>query len=73
MKPYELFQLSHLAQLLKEVSTIIARYREEELPAILENQRRNDHRRQLSLPLVGPDEPAQDELSDLWSERRRSS
>ena len=60
MKPYELFQLSHLAQLLEEVSTIIGRYQEEALPVIVENEHGNDHHRQLVLPLADPHEPTRD-------------
>lgn len=57
MKPYELYQLSHLAQLLGEVATIIARYQKEEVPDILEDLRGQDHPRQMTLPFGDPDEP----------------
>ena len=57
MKPYELFQFSHLAQLLQDVASIISRYQRDELPAILEDECHNDPHRQLLLPLPDPDDP----------------
>lgn len=60
MKPYELFQITRLAHLLEEVLAIIEHYQEEEVPVILENERNNDHHRQLILPLSDPHEPTRD-------------
>ncbi|MCP4407105.1 MAG: hypothetical protein GY807_04965 [Gammaproteobacteria bacterium] len=58
MKTDELFQLIQFAALLKDVIPILGRFLEEEAPAIVADESRNDLHRQLILPLADSDEPS---------------
>jgi len=53
----DFLKLMHFAQLLQEVIPILGRYIQEEIPAIVADQKINDDHRQMSLPLVYYDDP----------------
>jgi len=65
MKSLEYYQLLQLAALLEQVTPILGRFLEEEVPVIVADENRNDLRGQLSLPLADPDEPSRPYLDSF--------
>ena len=73
MNSDELFQLIQFATLLDRVVPVLGRLLEEELPALVADERDNDLHRQLVLPLADLDEPSARFNPEPWDEPGGSS